>query len=517
MNNLNREQKCIVYNVLGRMLKNEKFNIFLSGGSGVGKSRALHAVYQTICRKFNNKEDPVSNIVVTGAYTGKAAFNVGGLTLHTIFHLPTKQTGQITPLASAILTKCKKNFAFTLLFIIDEISMVGLRVFSWILKRVNQITEVKESGKLNVSFLVVGDFAQLKPVQDNWIFRGTGLSNPIANILGNTNWRKFQLFELTEIMRQRDDKIFAETLRTIGELGVEFCTPEQINLLNSRIIRKKEPLQEIPQDTIILTHSNQSVRKFNEQRIEASGGNVVINLATNFATGPDCKKEIANAMVSRASNLSRDQTGNLSQKLLLLIGRKYLITSNLSTSDGLAHGTVGVLKSIIFHKQARQNETLVKRVYLKFEDPLIGRQSRSKNIHTKEDRVREDWTLIECSDVTLNVHQKGDFQIHRVQLPLVECEAMTIHKSQGQTYSSVAVNIGDNLTQSLMYVALSRATSLDGLYLFGAESILKKKLTRNSLKALRDARTTTAPKIEMNRMRNESLMENLYPFMMGTI
>ena len=49
---------------------------------------------------------------------------------------------------------------------------------------------------------------------------------------------------------------------------------------------------------------------------------------------------------------------------------------------------------------------------------------------------------------------------------------MTIHKSQGQTYQQAAINISGGLSRALLYVAFSRVTTLNGLYLFGARSIL---------------------------------------------
>ncbi|KAI8375904.1 hypothetical protein BD560DRAFT_305158, partial [Blakeslea trispora] len=56
--------------------------------------------------------------------------------------------------------------------------------------------------------------------------------------------------------------------------------------------------------------------------------------------------------------------------------------------------------------------------------------------------------------------------VKRTQFPLTVSKALPIHKSQGSTYSKVAVELqGRVLNRSLMYVACSRATSASGLYL----------------------------------------------------
>ena len=52
------------------------------------------------------------------------------------------------------------------------------------------------------------------------------------------------------------------------------------------------------------------------------------------------------------------------------------------------------------------------------------------------------------------------------QFPLRLAWAFTIHKSQGKTYNSVIVNMeGGAFAHGQTYVALSRCTTLDGLYL----------------------------------------------------
>ena len=69
-------------------------------------------------------------------------------------------------------------------------------------------------------------------------------------------------------------------------------------------------------------------------------------------------------------------------------------------------------------------------------------------------------------------------------------EGMTIHKSQGQTMETVAVKIESGLERSLLYVALSRATKIDGLYLIGEFKAPKKPDAKhqptNEMKRLRE-------------------------------
>ena len=60
------------------------------------------------------------------------------------------------------------------------------------------------------------------------------------------------------------------------------------------------------------------------------------------------------------------------------------------------------------------------------------------------------------------------YTVHRSKIPIVPAEAITIHKSQGSTYTYVVVHTGKRkLSGRLAYVAYSRVTSLNGLFIDG--------------------------------------------------
>lgn len=51
----------------------------------------------------------------------------------------------------------------------------------------------------------------------------------------------------------------------------------------------------------------------------------------------------------------------------------------------------------------------------------------------------------------------------RTQIPLLAAWAITVHKSQGMTLNRVIVDLYNSFEKEMVYVALSRARSLDGL------------------------------------------------------
>lgn len=72
--------------------------------------------------------------------------------------------------------------------------------------------------------------------------------------------------------------------------------------------------------------------------------------------------------------------------------------------------------------------------------------------------------LLLCAPTDFTVENiKGGVEARRIQIPLALSYAMSIHKSQGQTLSRVRVDLGRIFEKGQAYVALSRATSMEGL------------------------------------------------------
>ena len=204
--------------------KDDPIRLFLSGGACIGKSTVTNALYEALIRYLNNVK------VVKTAPIGKAAFNINGNTLPSAFKIPANRGFEYCALDSDRLNTITTPLKNLKLIFIDEISMVGSGMFNFLNLRLQQIMGTKEPFG-GISLITVGDLFQLKPVFDKWIFEN---SQTGYNALANNIWTDhFMLFELKEIMRQKDDKSFAELLSRLGE-GKQ--SDDDIAVLKQRLV-----------------------------------------------------------------------------------------------------------------------------------------------------------------------------------------------------------------------------------------------------------------------------------------
>ena len=235
---LNKEQKEFFYHILHQIKTSETpFYCFLSGGAGVGKSHLTKALYQAALKYYNTRAgDDFNQIkVILLAPTGKAAYTIKGNTVHSALAVPANQSlRNYKRLDSSRLNTLRSQFGGIKLIFVDEISMVGNSMFQIQLN--NRLKDIKGCREDfgGVSIIAIGDLFQLEPVMDGYIFKD--LRKLDYAVLAPSLWHKhFKMFELNEIMRQRDSKLFAELLNRLRE-GIH--TPDDILKLKERVVQE---------------------------------------------------------------------------------------------------------------------------------------------------------------------------------------------------------------------------------------------------------------------------------------
>ena len=168
----------------------EPLRMIVSGTAGTGKSFLIHCLKALLLDRLR-----------VMAPTGVAAFNVGSVTLHSLLHLPTR--GEFKALEGEQLQQLQQSFSGVDYLIIDEMSMLGRKLFGQVDQRLRQAFPHRAGEALGgCSCLLVGDFGQLPPVMDLPLYSSVPRS-AIAD-LGRTTYQLFaKAVVLTEVL-QRD-------------------------------------------------------------------------------------------------------------------------------------------------------------------------------------------------------------------------------------------------------------------------------------------------------------------------
>lgn len=142
----------------------------------------------------------MGKVLKVAAPTGVASFIIDGTTLHSLFHPPTK--GEFKELDGNRLLQLQHNMSATKYIIIDEMSMVGQKMFGQIDQRLRQaFPNHAQEAFGGCSVLLFGDFGQLPPVMDLPLYTADTRSD--LSDQGRIVYSLFdKAFTLTQIMRQ---------------------------------------------------------------------------------------------------------------------------------------------------------------------------------------------------------------------------------------------------------------------------------------------------------------------------
>ena len=155
------EKQQLAYNVVKFHFETKSLSplhLIITGQGGSGKSYVSNAICSLV----------LDNSIVASCF-GIASFNISGVTLHTLLCLPIRgrNTCDLKGKALAQLQEKLKNVKYV---IIDEFSVIGLRMLGWIDKCLQQARGLMNTVFGGYSIIMVGDIAQLPPVLDRPLY-----------------------------------------------------------------------------------------------------------------------------------------------------------------------------------------------------------------------------------------------------------------------------------------------------------------------------------------------------------
>ncbi|KAL2611754.1 hypothetical protein R1flu_023446 [Riccia fluitans] len=397
-------------------------SVFLTGSAGTGKSFVLEFAIRVLKAKYG-----ASAVFVT-ASTGLAACALGGTTVHAFAGIGLG-VGSKESLADKVKSRkdSRMRWQAAKALIVDEISMIDGELFDK-LDYIGRIVRNNPRPFGGLQLIVTGDFYQLPPVNPETPNKYFAFDADCWN-------RCFHLqMELQHVFRQSDQD-FVGLLNEIRRGG---CSSENEVTLRSCT----GPVDQ--SSGIVLTRlypRKVDVSRENEQNLRALNQPTVMFIAKDEARNDFAKRQLDNVRVEAI--------------IALCVGAQVMLAKNLDSSVGLVNGARGVVVGFCTPDDPRASE--MNKAHISVSPSGVWPLVRFACDNVERFVAPESWSVLD-----------GEVEVaKRTQVPLSLAWALSVHKCQGMTLDRVETDLSRAFDYGMVYVALSRVKSLQGLRLIG--------------------------------------------------
>lgn len=417
---LGEDQQVVLNKVV-----DQRRSIFFTGCAGVGKSLLIDKIVEGLKQKLGHN----GQVVVT-ASTGRAAFNIGGCTLHSFAGIGLGKEDASVLSNKVIFNKItRQRWNKVRALIIDEVSMIDGRLFDkldFVAKRVKK----KNEPFGGIQLILTGDFLQLPPISSNIIGEPEAIRTFQAE-----SWSSCikEYACLRTVYRQND----SDFITALAKLRIGHMDEPTVNLFNglSRDLSSQDE-----GEPVNLYATKARADRYNSEKLMTIDEKEYIY---------DCDDFIRpNASFDILKQCPAPQSVVLKKKAQVMLIR------NLNSD--LVNGTVGIVTGFTnpvdkLYEDKAYKESL----------PIVRFTLANGRMHTRV-LDRSTWEV---------KHGDGSLLASRYQMSLILAWAVTIHKSQGQTIQRLRAHLGEVFESGQVYVALSRAVNAENLQVIGLDPL----------------------------------------------
>jgi len=408
---LNREQTFAVNIALRHAHKESQLLFGIFGRAGTGKSVVVDNIVDGLERR--------GTTCLVGAYTGSAAKNVGGDTLHRLLGFGLSYNNK--KMSSQKLSGLQELWNDVSVLVIDEISLIAGKYFERLNRRLQLIKGNDQVPFGGISVIIVGDVRQLPPVAAPSLFtqpQNVNSKSRAEHAKGHWLWNRFQtVVTLTKSNRHKySSRTFLNGLDLLGE-GKLHTGSTFFNMLQTRFTSKfpqSHPVWREYKDAMRLFYGRNSQHLYNIKRLYEDMSAPIRVIEAEH------KHE---SMKRRSSKLFSDAQATLH----VTIGARVRLIRNIAVLYGLYNGAVGTIFDIIDHPNGRIN-SLPRIVLVQMDEGYDG----PSVLHHLGKR------LVPFVPMRMT-GRRG--RSARTQVPLVLDWARTIHKAQGLTLERAVVDL----------------------------------------------------------------------------
>ena len=382
------------------------WNTFITGGGGVGKTELILKTAEHL--------QNIGKSVMMCAPTGMAALKINGVTVHRQFNAPVGVLNYRRDMYGADDELIKTD-----VLIMDEVSMCRVDLFDFVCNKVLDANRVRHNmGLEDIQFILVGDFFQLAPVllpnEKIALDKYYGKDMDAGYAFMSKFWDMFNFVPviLTEVVRQRDNDFILDLNKIRGGDKV------YVNY-----IYENSNKNEID-GAITICGTNSEASEINTRRLREID-----------------EESIFYEAITEGDVLPTDVNADF--MLELREGARVIVIINSDESGGYKNGSLGTVVGLYDNEVIVQLDSGGTETLMRYTWPVF-RYSLEKD---------------ECGIEKLTKQQVGSV----TQFPLKLAYAITIHKSQGQTYDKVNLS-PYSWDCGQLYVAISRVRSLENLH-----------------------------------------------------